>query len=255
MKSQPIQLGTRSFTLVSEDNVLLERCSRLFAQAMKREVAHGETDSSIEVDLDQLLLEMGALEFVIHPIVARAAAEQSDCLWLDAAAIRSWNGKNVLVMGESFSGKSTLAFACWAYLSCRIVCEDVTFIDQKARTIIPFCRPVSLRPGSLEMVGLETTELVVEGEWVAAPTMYCNSAAPAQFDLAIFLDGSPKRRDFRAHQLSANSFARMALPMSNLIHLPQGAEQFAETLREGGCYRITDGSIRERVEFVRQAIS
>lgn len=253
MRSQPIRLGVLSYVLASKDEKLVERCTRLFEQVVDRTAEDG--GKAIVVDLDRLMEEMGSLEAIIHPILARAAAEQPPGIWVDAATLRFWNGKNLLLMGASYSGKSTLAFACWAYLSCRIVCEDVTLIDIDSNTIVPFCRPVSLREGALNLIGFDSTELVTEGEWIVAPTMYCNKPVEARFDLAIFLDGQPHAEPILIEEITPDGFLHAALPLSNLVRTNKGIGQFTADLPANRCYRITEGSVQERIDFVRQAIS
>lgn len=68
------------------------------------------------------------------------------------AALLAKNGNGIVVVGPSFSGKSTLATALWRE-GWSLMSDDLVFIDTLARTASPAPRRVSLRFESRELVG------------------------------------------------------------------------------------------------------
>jgi hypothetical protein len=88
---------------------------------------------------------------LVSDITEQAVASRPDHLALHAAAL-AFGGQGVLLPGATGAGKSTLAASLVAagfdYLT-----DEAAVIDVDTLEVVPFPKPLSLRPGSLDALG------------------------------------------------------------------------------------------------------
>ncbi|CAN5675549.1 hypothetical protein BH10CYA1_BH10CYA1_55240 [soil metagenome] len=218
--------------------------------------------SLIDIDLpleivagwDEVVSEASGLE-IVRLIVRRALNHHHDYLWFDAATLVSPHGKVVLIVGASHSGKSTAATALAFGCSWKILAEDVSLVDPKTRTIKTFASPISLRTGSLERIQRATGVLpgpVIASEWVPINDHLNKEIVDFKVDLAIELAVTDPRADqpMSVTRVSAQTFIHTLLPLCNAIHLDNGIELLDDGLKYSTCFRISGGSLSQRLEFI-----
>lgn len=67
------------------------------------------------------------------------------------AAVVEKNGKALILPGEPGSGKSTLC-AFLVHNGWRLLSDELTIIDMSSLTVIPLCRPISLKNQSIDVI-------------------------------------------------------------------------------------------------------
>jgi hypothetical protein len=69
------------------------------------------------------------------------------------------DGRGILILGPSHSGKSTLACGLWQR-GYELLCDDVALVDPETLAVSPTPRRVSLRSGSRTLLGEETLDRI-----------------------------------------------------------------------------------------------
>lgn len=180
-------------------------------------------------------------------------------IWVDAGALIAPNGKKVLIVGQSSAGKSTTTMALALGYGWKVLGEDLVLLDQKTDKIITFASPFSLKAGTREL--LEATiqkapSPIVLGEWSPLGDMAGNGEIDLPFDLSIFLErGAQFDPQLQIIEGSQSEFVRMILRISNLLRLKDSAEKMIGYLGARPCLTLRSGSLPDRLQAIRDAVS
>jgi hypothetical protein len=218
----------------------------------------------LTVDLDQAatessLLVPSALDQLII-LLGRAMTKPSNLLWIDAATLICPDGRAVLVAGPSLAGKTTLALSMFLAYRWKVLSEDVTLIDPLSHQIIPFLRPSSLRPGCAELIEAATgrrPSTLLFDRWFFDRRMFLESNFEAKPVWSIKLDAlvEGSREPLTINPVSTDHFVRSILPISNTLRFADGVAALSDFLSESSCFKLSGGTVRERMEAVSDLVS
>jgi hypothetical protein len=135
------------------------------------------SDLTVEVDgvaLGEHSRLADGLDVLVAEVNRQAVMSRRDKLGLHAAAV-SWRGQGILLVGPSKAGKSTLAAALVRDGSGYLT-DEAAFVDLNTLIIEPYPKPLSLRTGSLALLGLRTPEEVQGTTSDLVPASYLRSS-------------------------------------------------------------------------------
>ncbi len=219
-------------------------------------------DAAFERELARLLPRPRVTPDTIHEVptgsdvrelISDILGRHSDCLWIDAACLRSPHGKKVLISGHSGAGKSTTAMALALGHGWKVLAEDVTLIDPQTNTVIVFAAPFSLKAGTIELLQESirmTPEPVVFGEWVSMNGMSAEDECSTDFDLSFHFGKVGNGGAIEQITCTPAEYTRLLLCCSNLVHDSGRPDRFVEYVGSGACYQITGGCLRERLNLI-----
>jgi len=207
-------------------------------------------------------IDMGTMDSAkdLRSLTNKILKRHLTCLWVDAACTVSPNGKKVMLSGASHSGKSTTSLALALGYGWRVLCEDITLIDPKKDEILNFGTPFSLKSGTVELL-LETIskipEPIINGEWVPMGNLNFGSNLSAPFDVVVHLERQrlepqQERPPIEWRAISRCEYLRKILPFSNTMRQKNGTDKFLEYVREDGCYLVSGGTLKERIQLLSE---
>ncbi len=186
-------------------------------------------------------------------LVGEILGLQSEYLWLSAACVVSPAGHKVLISGNSSAGKSTTVLALALRYGWKVLAEDLTCIDLHTGRIISFATPFSLKKGTVELLQ-ETISMVPEpvalGEWVPQSDLHAHGEYGSNLDLSLYFGTARHGEPMQVSVCSPGEYVRLLLPCSNLIHCAHGPDKLAEYVSSGTCYRVSGGSLSERLNLI-----
>jgi len=200
----------------------------------------------------QTVCKLAADDF--RGLLARVLELHEGYAWLSAACLLSPQGHKVLISGQSSAGKSTTALALALQYGWKALSEDLTCIDLQRNKIIAFATPFSLKTGTLEMLAdsiSSVPETLVFGEWVPMSDMHVEGEFDTNLDLILYFDTARKGEPIQQIACSPGEYVRLLLPCSNLLHDECGPQKLAEYAAASACYRVTGGSLLERISLIR----
>ena len=188
---------------------------------------------------------MHAVGVVEYAAIA-AIVEQCDTVLSFHAALLSRNDRSIAIVGQSHSGKSTLATALWQS-GWKLQTDDLTMV--RGRTAIPGPRRVALRTECRDHVGDDLWESVPRTKGYLKTGVGClfhpmdlDDSHPQQLDLAalFFLKrrGAPSLSE--PAELSKIDAAFALLPYTNLIRSRPFIEAFRTTSELTSAVRAWD---------------
>lgn len=175
----------------------------------------------------------------------------AECLWIDAACIVSPKGHRLLISGQSGAGKSTTSLAISLGYDWKVLGEDIILIDPNTDEILNFASPFSLKAKTAELVEEAVNVLpspILLEEWVPLGSRALGHSCPTPFDLVVHLERDTT--ELECNKLSTSEYARKIFTLSNLIRRNDVSDKFFSYLPENGCYRISGGTVRERIEKI-----
>ncbi len=131
------------FQITSRDAALLSRAAGVFSAPAADDHRAPDLSWHIEDDASLLTVEYESLLFLLENTPDSPAVH---------SALLSKNGKGVVIVGPSLSGKSTLATGLWRS-GWSLLSDDLAFLNPETRTAFPGPRRVSLRTESKSIVG------------------------------------------------------------------------------------------------------
>lgn len=190
----------------------------------------------------------------VRQIVVEIIANHSKYLYVEGAAIIDHRGKLLLLVGTTRAGKSTLSASLALGLGWKILTEDLVIFDQSNKYILPLKLPISLRSGAKELIkeatGLKPKTKGESDVWMDMGSLSVIKQVPARFDRVVLLE-APGGQELVSYQLLPEQALRLILPASNALHFPDGIENLMDMIRTARCYRLTGGSVKERIEAVK----
>lgn len=175
------------------------------------------------------------------------------CIWIDAACLISPDNQRVIIAGKSGVGKSTTAIALVQEYGWTALAEDLVLIDTENDELIGLTSPFSLKAGTLDLLRAtiaNVPETIVRQEWVANKAALPQSALSASFDLALYFDFAGGLEQPEITRLTPAEYLRLILPVSNLLHQESAPERMVEYLKNANCFRISGGTLWERLQFI-----
>jgi len=233
----------------------------------------GRARFTVESTNAELLQELPNLFFAdnagvdpIHTISARSLREllmevvrlHDAYIWLSAACIISPEGHKVLISGQSSAGKSTTTLALAMKYGWKAASEDLTCLDIERNQMVAFPTPFSLKKGTRELlqetIGT-TTERLAFGEYLPLSNIHADGEFDTNFDLTLYFDKVKKDEPILYFPCTPGEYVRLLLPSSNLVKNSGSIDKLAEYVASCPCYKITGGSLSERMDLVLQLTS
>ena len=202
----------------------------------------------LEVDGDALgdhSLLVDALDALVTEINRQAVTSRPQKLGLHAAAV-SWRREGILLAGASGAGKSTLAAALVHY-GCGYLTDEASFIDLNTFRIEPYPKPLSLRPGSLSLMGVSVPEEARGSSCEMVPASYLFSdvdVAHARVSKIVFLHRRPG--DSVTYRPIPRSEALVELTNNSFNFIEHGGRwlpRLRELVLSSSCWRLESGSL------------
>lgn len=244
--STVLTLGKFAFEIDCQDDQLKACLESLFPS---RAVAHHRAPATVHDESGD-----------VRSIVNIALRHHEDCLWFDAAALIAPGGQKVLFAGASSSGKSTTTIALALGYGWKVLSEDITLFDPSTDELLSFASPISLKPGTFER--LQAAKLspppLILNEWIPVDGMAApGESVSATLDLAFFFNviNQTEPEPISAQQITPGEFLRLVLPISNLLHSTAGMDKLSQYLAPARCYRLSGGSLTERLSKINQILS
>jgi hypothetical protein len=180
------------------------------------------------------------------------------------AALLQQEGKSAAIVGQSHSGKSTLAAGLWQS-GWELLCDDLVIIA--GRKAIPGPRRVSLRHESRPLLGeslwnsLSETQGCYKHEhaWLFQP-MYIDGREPTsvELDALFFLKRNGAPTDTRAQRLSPAHAAMSLLPYTNLVRtqsFPTAFAPVAELMSRTAAWDLARAPLPEMISTVNHLVT
>ncbi|GEM_PF-2711486 len=264
----PFLLGRCVFQVRSERPDLLQAITELFPACRGDDsggIAGGVRGPLLEVDVDDLLAGAENLSGLtgqelaiaaVSLVASRCQSWHDRCFWLDAAVLLAPDGRLFLLAGPSFAGKTTLTLAMVLSRGWKALAEDIAVLDMDERSVIPFERPFSVRPGCAELLercaGVRPGPLVL-GTWCPGAGLFHRQAVPARFAVCIRLVPlnavAPDAR-MSPEEISPDEFVRFVLPLSSALRVPGAIDVLKEGVADARCCLLSGGSLPERVQLL-----
>jgi hypothetical protein len=260
-----IYAGNFSFKLHSQNGRLLELLRTAWSLNAS---ANTSLSDAVDVDVDRLIetalsassserlsapADFGALATLAIDVVRQAVFDQHiGLMYCHGAALRTTEGKNVLLLGLSFAGKSTLCAALCFKHGWRMFVEDLVFFDHDGAVVV-LRVPISLRQPSFNLLldyGANVPAPLIGG-WIVAPQMYTEARAETHFDLAVLMEEpADAGNKFISQSLTPPELLRKALSTSNALHFENGADKLYSYIDGANCQKFSGGTLAERCEFL-----
>jgi len=264
--SRNLVLGNCIFRVVSEDREMLDAFEGLFNTSEGLDgKAHSETfrkDYNLEeigdvVKLDDDVPFEEQSYSAINYVISNITALHPNSIWLDAATLRSPDGKLVLLVGGSFAGKTTLSLALALGHKWKILTEDITLLGVSNNRLVPLARPSCLRPGTREAlseaIGFAPQPQVLD-QWYFNEELFCNKACDGKFELAVKLDkiDNAGQSKLEVSSVASGQIIREILPVSNLLRGDRGIDAMGQTMESASCFMFRGGTTAERMQAILQ---
>ena len=193
---------------------------------------------------------------IVDHVFATALEQQQPCLWLDAAALTTSDGRILLLAGASGAGKTTLALSLAMVCGWRVLSEDITLVDTSTRRVIPLARPFRLRPDSQARITEATAKKaapLVLGRWFFDKSLFSQEKRIFAVSVAVLMRPAGQRPapGLTLRELPASEYLRSILPISNAVRMPGGIEVLQDGVKQARCFELSGGSLKERLEAVR----
>lgn len=197
------------------------------------------------------------LTALLSDVTIGAIAAAGGNLLLHAGAVARPDGATAVLCGASGSGKSTLTAglvaAGWSYVTDETVC-----LDPQTLRITPFRRPISLKPGSHEVLGHLRPVPEYAGNWVVPPAVLGGAPLPEQPLLPELLVFPTFRSGARLDitPLSPGEAAFLAGTDSSRLsdtHAPLQA--LARLARRAPAYRVVHGDLDAAVRGISDLLA
>jgi hypothetical protein len=142
-------------------------------------------------------------------------------------------------------------------MNWKIVSEDITFIDGKNQSIIPFARPLSLRKNAKEILFTASANKLnnlVDDEWYFESQNYFRQAAKAKFAYAILLEPFVANQELplAESEIKSQSYLTKVLALSNAVRLPDAIKTLNDCLHESRCLTFKNGLLGQRLEALQK---
>ncbi len=253
-----ITLGMKTFRLVSQQQHLLsETCAVYSANAVS------PAFDEIVINLDEpckisrghfdSLPAATDLSSSIQRVNDHVKMSHGSLLHLHASSLvdPSNHTRTIMIVGNSFAGKTTLSLAA-AVSRWRLIAEDLNFLDADG-SLVPLPLPVSLRSGTRDLVlhstGIDPLPIIAD-RWVVRPDLYHKQPAPAIFSVAILLDkldiNDPGPLEIL--RVSPHKFLRSILSLSNALLIKDGTDRLFNAIESCTCMFFREGSLEQRLE-------
>lgn len=175
-------------------------------------------------------------------------------MWILGASIVSPAGHKVLISGPLNSGKSTTVLALVLGYAWKVLSEDITHIDMNTDEIVNFGSPFAIKPGTVDLLKsslqLELSPLELNS-WMPLGLANLGHNMKTPFDLVIYFEEFSGGA-FRCESMSVHEFTRTILRKSNITRINGAAIKLCEYVSEGCCYRISNGSLKDRLDAIIQ---
>lgn len=173
-----------------------------------------------------------------------------ECLWIDAAALITPQGKKILLTGKSGAGKSTTTLALALKYGWKMIAEDVLLINRSTNRLVNFPSPCSLKANAPELllttIGIEPSPLI-GGEWLLMGDLANTQTHHAPFDIAINLELVHKHEPLFTERISVSEFCRAILANSNALRTSSGLTDLQDCLEDSLCFKMISGTLEDRL--------
>ncbi len=255
-------LGRYQFRLKSIDSEFAETVARMLPR--QSECAVGgmpvqllDLDAPFVVDKGETVdLKSQGLAIAVGCIVDRAIRAQKETVWLEGSILKDKQGRLVLLVGASQSGKTTLSLSMHLHDGWTIVSEDLVLLDPAIRGIVPFARPLGLREGTIEKIQIATGSTpesrFLLDYWYFDPSAYDLQPSHAAIAAAVILAplNADRPGELVYNQISTGECIRKCLPMSNVIHRPEALDLLDTLLAAATCFVMHGGDLKSRVTWL-----
>jgi hypothetical protein len=197
-----------------------------------------------------------AVDQLIADVTRRAIASRPDHLLLHAAAV-SFAGHGVLLPGPSGSGKSTsaaaLVLAGFDYLT-----DEAAAIDPDSLEIVPYPKPLSLRPASAQQLGINLPALGRLGSPGLAPSSVLRAHSHGRqvpVRLLLFPHYDPRAPSALTPMSRAEAFVEVTNNSFNFVdHGGEWMDMLRRLVMQCWCGRLNIGDIDRVPALVRSQL-
>jgi hypothetical protein len=146
----------------------------------------------------------------------------------------------------------------------KVLSEDITHVDLRNGEIINFASPFAVKRGTISHLQktLDDSGLRLDWSsfdpnsdspitWIPLGTHSLGNNLKAPFDLVVYFDGFTDG-DATCKKLPSAEFVRAILQISNFTRLDDATSKICEYVAEERCYRISGGSLKQRVDTILQ---
>lgn len=190
------------------------------------------------------------IESIFKNVSEVFSKSQKDVVYLHGSVLENSASELVLLAGLSFAGKTTTAAAAVASGKFKIYGEDLTYFSASGLPLpLPF--PLRLREGANSLINEAVgSSLSADYYWFCDPKFYTQNKTPRTIQQAVLLEpGDAHTAEVTA--ISAQSFLRPLLRLTNAIRLENGVETLNKALSQADCLSVKGGTVGQRLALLR----
>jgi hypothetical protein len=219
--------------------------------------SHSANNSDLTVEVDGLPLGQhprlaDGLDALVGEVNRQAVTTRREKLGLHAAAV-SWRGQGILLAGPSTAGKSTLA-AALVRDGCGYLTDEAAFVDLNTLSIEPYPKPLSLRTGSLALLGLRVPEEVEGTTSDFIPASYLRSSvevASVPLSTIVFIRRRPGEEVSYRPIPRAEALVELTNNSFNFVeHGGRWLGRLRQLVLACSCWRLESGNIHAAANAV-----
>lgn len=264
VQSKLMQFGQCVFRVEAHNRELVTTMETMFPPAPPpgNQQVEVVVEDLLELSLAQDKTAQEIESLTITDLLSKLYARHPNCIWISSAAVCAPEGKVVLLLGPSFSGKTTLALAIAITKGWKIISQDITLIDPKSNLLWPCPAPISLRPGAQELLQefCRLPEVANRpNKWFLEPTLYIAEPVVARFDAVLSLSpfdqsGESTLSDLQVEPISSSEFIREILPWSNVLRHGDAIPVLQAVIQAARCVKLQGGNLSQRVELLKSLV-
>ena len=211
----------------------------------------------LDLDAYDTTTSSNRLTALLSDVTIQAIATAGGNLLLHAGAVARTDGGAAVLCGASGSGKSTLTAglvaAGWSYLTDETVC-----LDPQTLRITPFRRPLSIKPGSHQVLGHLRPVPEYTGNWIVPPAALGGAPLPDRPLLPEVLVFPTFRPGARCNvvAISPGEAAFLAgTDSSRLSDTREPLQALALLARRAPAYRVVHGNLDAAVRGISDLLA
>ncbi|MBY0359198.1 MAG: hypothetical protein K2W82_14445 [Candidatus Obscuribacterales bacterium] len=255
------QIGLFKFSLSCADAQLAETVGNVFAPASE------PTTPNENIDLEELSTNEDGqyladpLDLLIDKIIDLSYAKHQGFIYLDAAVLVHPKGAASMIVGRSYSGKTTSALSLCLSKGWKLLSEDISYIEPTRGRFLTVVCPLSIRQPTWQLIETQLNirrRSLVADRWLHCPDLFVKNIDLHlnQIENIFFLSSNASQNGiaFSTEQIQPVTALHQALPTSNLLRAPHTIPFFSANIENSRCFSIQGGNLKERVDFINATV-